>query len=121
MKSNLADLNVDLQGRGYQWQTQWKKGSAANPAERQDIAFYGGRLPTRCRAFFNASAPSEPSSICPTTEPELERRSRASRVAATDRDAANQMYVRMRRPVRETRITLYTQVYTDDARSVRDS
>lgn len=41
MKSNLADLNINLDVRGLQWQAQWSKGKSSNESERQDIfVFY---------------------------------------------------------------------------------
>ncbi|HWO69845.1 MAG TPA: ABC transporter substrate-binding protein [Actinomycetota bacterium] len=40
IKSNLADLNVDVKVRGLQWQTQWAKAKSADPPERQDIFIF---------------------------------------------------------------------------------
>jgi ABC-type transport system substrate-binding protein len=36
----LAELNIDLQVRGLQWQTQWDKAKSGNEAERQDILVF---------------------------------------------------------------------------------
>ena len=40
MKSNLADLNVNVDARGMQWTAQWAKGKSANVEERQDIFLF---------------------------------------------------------------------------------
>jgi peptide/nickel transport system substrate-binding protein len=40
IKSNLAELNIDVQVRGLQWQTQWAKAKSADPEERQDILIF---------------------------------------------------------------------------------
>ncbi len=41
IKSDLAKLNVNVDVRGLQWQTQWSKGKSSNLADRQDIfVFY---------------------------------------------------------------------------------
>lgn len=40
IKSNLADLNIDVDVRGLQWQTQWAKAKSPDPEERQDIFIF---------------------------------------------------------------------------------
>ena len=118
MKSNLADLNVDLQVRGYQWQTQWDKGKSVNPAERQDIfifywwpdypdpvSWFFNLFRTEQEPFFNLSYYSNPA-----LDDQIDE---ASALAATDREAASQMYVRMQETLYEDdpALPLYTQVY----------
>ena len=118
MKSNLADLNVDLQVRGYQWQTQWDKGKSANPAERQDIFifYWWPDYPDPVSWFFNLfRTEQEPFfNLSYYSNPELDAQiDEASVVSATDRDAASQMYVQMQETLYEDdpAIPLYTQVY----------
>jgi peptide/nickel transport system substrate-binding protein len=33
-------VNINLDVRGLQWQTQWDQGKSANPADRQDIFIF---------------------------------------------------------------------------------
>jgi peptide/nickel transport system substrate-binding protein len=40
IKSDLADLNIDVEVRGLQWQTQWAKAKSNDPGERQDIFIF---------------------------------------------------------------------------------
>jgi peptide/nickel transport system substrate-binding protein len=118
MKSNLAELNIDLQVRGLQWQTQWDKAKSANEAERQDIlvfywwpdypdpvSWFYSLFRTEKEPFFNLAYYSNPDLDDMIDE--------ASVVAATDRDEAAQMYEEMQRIVVEDApaIPLYTQVY----------
>jgi peptide/nickel transport system substrate-binding protein len=118
MKSNLADLNIDLQVRGLQWQTQWDKAKSGNAAERQDIlifywwpdypdpvSWFYSLFRTEQDPFFNLAYYSNTDLDSMIDE--------ASVVSATDRDEATQMYEQMQRIVAEDApaIPLYTQVY----------
>jgi peptide/nickel transport system substrate-binding protein len=40
LKSNLAQLNVQLDVRPMQWTSQWDKGKSADPSKRQDIFLF---------------------------------------------------------------------------------
>ncbi len=40
IKSNLADLNIDVEVRGLQWQTQWARAKSPDPEKRQDIFIF---------------------------------------------------------------------------------
>jgi peptide/nickel transport system substrate-binding protein len=118
MKSNLAELNIDLQVRGFQWETQWDQGMSADPAERQDIfifywwpdypdpvSWFFNLFRTEKEPFFNLSYYSNPDLDSMIDE--------ASVVSATDRDEATQMYEQMQQILVEDApaIPLYTQVY----------
>lgn len=118
MKSNLAELNIDLQVQGLQWQTQWDKAKSGNEAERQDIlvfywwpdypdpvSWFFSLFRTEKDPFFNLSYYSNEELDAMIDE--------ASVVAATDRDEATQMYEQMQQIVAEDApaIPLYTQVY----------
>jgi peptide/nickel transport system substrate-binding protein len=118
MKSNLADLNVELQVRGYQWQTQWDKGMSANPAERQDIFvfYWWPDYPDPVSWFFNLfRTEKEPFfNLAYYSNPALDDQiDEASAVAATDRQEATQMYVQMQETLYEDdpALPLYIQVY----------
>lgn len=118
MKSNLAELNIDLQTRGLQWQAQWDKAKSSNTAERQDIlvfywwpdypdpvSWFYSLFRTEKEPFFNLAYYSNP---------DLDSRiDEASVVAATDRDQATQMYEQMQEILLEDApaIPLYTQTY----------
>jgi peptide/nickel transport system substrate-binding protein len=118
VKSNLAELNIDLQVRGLQWQTQWDKAKSANEAERQDILifYWWPDYPDPVSWFFNLfRTEKEPFfNLAYYSNPELDAMiDEASVVAATDRDEATQMYERMQQMLVEDApaIPLYTQVY----------
>ena len=118
MKSNLADLNVNLDVRGLQWQTQWDQGKSANPDDRQDIfifywwpdypdpvSWFYNLFRTEKEPFFNLAYYSNPA-----LDSDIDQ---ASVVAATNRDQATQMYGDMQQILFEDApaIPLYTQVY----------
>jgi peptide/nickel transport system substrate-binding protein len=118
MKSNLADLNIDLRVRGLQWETQWDKGKSANPAERQDIFifYWWPDYPDPVSWFFNLFRTEEPPffNLAYYSNPALDAQiDEVSSVAATDRDEATQMYVEMQEILLEDEpaLPLYTQVY----------
>jgi peptide/nickel transport system substrate-binding protein len=118
IKSNLADLNVNVDVRGLQWQTQWDKGKSANPAERQDIFifYWWPDYPDPVSWFYNLfRTEKEPFfNLAYYSNPQLDSQiDDASVVAATDRDRATQMYGDMQQTLYndEPAIPLYTQVY----------
>jgi peptide/nickel transport system substrate-binding protein len=118
MKSNLSDLNIDLDVRGLQWQAQWDKGKSADPADRQDIfvfywwpdypdpiSWFYNLFRTEEEPFFNLAYYSNP-----TIDGQMDE---ASSLSATDRDAAIAMYEQMQVTLLEDApaIPLYNQVY----------
>jgi peptide/nickel transport system substrate-binding protein len=118
MKSNLTELNIDLQTRGYQWQTQWDKAKSGNEAERQDIlvfywwpdypdpvSWFYSLFRTEEEPFFNLAYYSNPDLDAMIDE--------ASVVAATDRDEAASMYAQMQEILVEDApaVPVYTQTY----------
>lgn len=100
IKSNLAELNIDVQVRGLQWQTQWAKAKSADLNERQDIfifywwpdyadpiSWFANLFHCEDEPFFNLSY------YC---NPQLDRLIDDVPVAtATDRERAIQMYRQM--------------------------
>jgi peptide/nickel transport system substrate-binding protein len=118
MKSNLADLNVNVDVRGLQWQTQWDKAKSANEAERQDILifYWWPDYPDPVSWFFNLFRTEEQPffNLAYYSNGELDSMiDEASVVAATDRDEATSMYGEMQQILFEEApaIPLYTQVY----------
>jgi peptide/nickel transport system substrate-binding protein len=118
MKSNLADVNVDLQVQGLQWQTQWDKAKSADTQERQDIlvfywwpdypdpvSWFYSLFRSEDKPFFNLAYYSNPD-----LDGEIDQ---ASVVAATDRDQAISMYQQMQQQLVDDvpAIPLYTQTY----------
>jgi peptide/nickel transport system substrate-binding protein len=118
IKSNLADLNVNVNVRGLQWQTQWDKGKSANPAERQDIFifYWWPDYPDPVSWFYNLFRTEKDPffNLAYYSNPQLDSQiDEASVVAATDRDQATQMYGNMQQILYDDApaIPLYTQVY----------
>ena len=118
MKSNLADLNIDLEVRGLQWQTQWDKGKSENEVDRQDVfifywwpdypdpvSWFYNLFRSEDQPFFNLSYYSNA-----TVDGQIDE---ASSLAATDRDAAIAMYEEIQRQLLADApaLPLYTQVY----------
>jgi len=118
MKSNLADVNVDLQVQGLQWQTQWDKAKSADTQERQDIlvfywwpdyadpvSWFYSLFRSEDKPFFNLAYYSNPD-----LDAEIDQ---ASVVAATDRDRAISMYQQMQQQLVDDvpAIPVYTQTY----------
>jgi peptide/nickel transport system substrate-binding protein len=118
MKSQLAELNIQLDVRGLQWQAQWDRAKSANEAERQDILvfYWWPDYPDPSSWFFNLfRTEKEPFfNLAYYSNPELDGLiDEASVVAASDRDEAASMYRDMQEILLEDvpAIPLYTQVY----------
>jgi len=118
MKSNLAELNVNLDTRGLQWQAQWDMALSATPEDRQDIlvfywwpdypdpvSWFYSLFRTEKEPFFNLAYYSNSDLDAAIDE--------ASTVTAIDRAQAEQMYGDMQEVVLEDMpaVPLYTQVY----------
>ena len=118
MRSNLAELNVDLQVRGMQWQAQWDKAKSANEETRQDILvfYWWPDYPDPVSWFFSLFRTEEEPffNLAYYSNRDLDSMiDEASVVSATDRDEAAQMYEQMQQIVVEDApaIPLYTQTY----------
>jgi peptide/nickel transport system substrate-binding protein len=118
MKSNLAELNIDLQVRGLQWQAQWDKSKSANPQERQDILvfYWWPDYPDPVSWFFSLFRTEEEPffNLAYYSNPKLDGLiDEASVVSAYDRERAIEMYGEMQELVFQDMpsIPLYTQVY----------
>ncbi len=118
MKSQLAELNIQLDTRGLQWQAQWDKAKSANAADRQDILvfYWWPDYPDPSSWFFNLfRTEREPFfNLAYYSNPDLDGLiDEASVVAASDRDEAASMYREMQEILLEDvpAIPLYTQVY----------
>lgn len=118
MKSNLDDLNIDLQVRGMQWQAQWDQAKSSDAQQRQDILvfYWWPDYPDPISWFFSLfRTEKEPFfNLAYYSNPQLDRMiDEVGAVSATDRDRAVQMYAEMQEMVFEDMpaIPLYTQVY----------
>jgi peptide/nickel transport system substrate-binding protein len=118
MRSNLAELNVDLQVRGMQWQAQWDKAKSPNEPTRQDILvfYWWPDYPDPVSWFFSLFRTEEEPffNLAYYSNRDLDAMiDEASVVSATDRDEATQMYEQMQQIVVEDApaIPLYTQTY----------
>jgi len=100
IKSDLAAVNVNLSTQALAWPTQWAKGKASNPAQRQDIfmeywwpdyadpySWFSNLLETESPPYYNLSYYSNPSMdrMINQVEP----------LVATDQTAAAQLYKNM--------------------------
>jgi peptide/nickel transport system substrate-binding protein len=118
MKSDLADLNIQLDVRGLQWQAQWSQGKSQDPTKRQDIfifywwpdypdpvSWFYNLFRTEAKPFFNLSYYSNPA-----LDSEIDQ---TASLAATDRAAAAQNYHDMQVTLLQdgVAIPVYTQVY----------
>ncbi len=118
MKSNLDQLNIDLQVRGMQWQAQWDQAKSPEEQERQDILvfYWWPDYPDPISWFFSLfRTEKEPFfNLAYYSNPQLDRMiDEVGAVSATDRDRAVQMYGEMQEIVFEDMpaVPLYTQVY----------
>jgi peptide/nickel transport system substrate-binding protein len=118
IKSDLADLNINVSVRGMQWTAQWAKAKSANPDDRQDIllfywwpdyadpySWFINLFHTEDKPFFNLSYYSNP-----TVDKQMEE---AEKLAGTDRTQAEQMFGDLQQTLyaEAPSISLYTQVY----------
>lgn len=112
MKSNLVDLNINLDVRGLQWQTQWSKGKSTDQAERQDIlvfywwpdyadpiSWFAGLFHCEDKVFFNLSyyCNQQLDGMIDSVET----------LAATDRQKAIQLYFDMQVILYDDQPSLY--------------
>jgi peptide/nickel transport system substrate-binding protein len=118
MKSNLDQVNIDLQVRGMQWQAQWDQAKSSEEEERQDILvfYWWPDYPDPISWFFSLfRTEKEPFfNLAYYSNPQLDRMiDEVGAVSATDRDRAVQMYGEMQEIVFEDMpaVPLYTQVY----------
>ena len=118
LKSDLAAVNVNLSTQALAWPTQWAKGKASNPAQRQDIfmeywwpdyadpySWFSNLLETESPPYYNLSYYSNPSMdhMINQVEPLL----------ATDKSAASQLYRNMQVTVMQQAplVSLYNDNY----------
>ncbi len=119
LKSNLAELNIDLDVQATEWQPQWDRAKSENVADRQDIFImywwpdYPGSLQLVLLALPHAR--SCPTSTWPTTPtrswtPMIDG---IQALTATDRAAAEQQYVEMQQMLIDDAVVVvpYVQNY----------
>jgi peptide/nickel transport system substrate-binding protein len=118
IKSNLANLNVNVDVRGLAWPAQWSKAKSANPADRQDIllfywwpdyadpySWFINLFHTEAKPYFNLTYYSNQQLDQMIDSVESQ--------AATDRETAIDTYRQMQEMLLQSMpaISLYTQVY----------
>ncbi len=118
MKSNLADLNVNLTCAGCSGRPSGTRASRPTPPTRQDIFifYWWPDYPDPCSWFYNLFRTEKAPffNLAYYSNPALDSDiDQASVVAATDRDEATQMYGDMQQILFDDApaIPLYTQVY----------
>ena len=100
LKSNLDQLNIDLQVDATEWQAQWDRAKSADPAARQDLflMYWWPDYPDPFSWFISLfHTEEEPSfNLAYHSDPELDARiDGIQALTVTDRAAAEQQYVEM--------------------------
>lgn len=118
MQSTLADLNIDLQVRGLQWEAQWAKAQSEDKAERQDILvfYWWPDYPDPISWFYSLFRTEDPPyfNLSYYANPEVDAlMDEGSALAATDKVAATEDYVALQQQLLEDlpAVSLYTQAY----------
>ena len=118
MKSDLAKLNINLSVRALAWPSQWAQGKSSDPSKRQDIflfywwpdyadpySWFINLFHTEGKPYFNLSYYSNPQLDSTMNRAEVD--------AASNRDAATQLYQQMQQTLMKDMpaLSIYTQVY----------
>jgi peptide/nickel transport system substrate-binding protein len=118
IKSDLAELNINVDVRGLAWPAQWGKAKSSNEAERQDIllfywwpdyadpySWFINLFHTEDKPYFNLTYYSDPKLD--------EMIDSVESLAATDREQAIATYQQMQEMLLAAMpaVSLYTQVY----------
>jgi peptide/nickel transport system substrate-binding protein len=118
IKSNLANLNVNVDVRGLAWPAQWSKAKSSDPKVHQDIlvfywwpdyadpySWFINLFHTEDKPFFNLTYYSNPG-----LDKQIDG---VESIAATDRSQAIETYRDMQKKLLDSlpAISLYTQVY----------
>jgi peptide/nickel transport system substrate-binding protein len=100
MKSDLAQLNVDLSVKPLAWPTQWAKAQSSNLSQRQDMTLmywwpdYADPYSWFINLFHSEATPYY--NLCYYSNPSLDAMmAKAEREAATNRAAAVALYKQM--------------------------
>ena len=118
MKSSLAELNVNLSLKALQWPTQWAQGQSTDVSKRQDIFVmywwpdYADPYSWFINLFHSEDEPFY--NLGYYSNPELDEQiDKVEAVLATDKAAAEQMYIDMQKVLYEgaPAVVLYTSNY----------
>jgi peptide/nickel transport system substrate-binding protein len=117
LKSQYADLNIDLQVQALQWPTQWAKGKSTDPSKRQDILlfYWWPDYPDPYSWFVNMFKSGEPPyfNLAYYDNPEVDRMiTEVDPLSATDREAAINMYTDIQTRLLEDSPALFLGVQT---------
>lgn len=118
LKSDLADLNIQLDSRGLQWPTQWAKAKSSDVQNRQDILlfYWWPDYASPHSWFVNLFHTEDPPTfnLCYYSNKALDRQiDSVEQVLATDEDEAVAMYEDMQRQLHADvpAVVLYTVRY----------
>ncbi len=100
LKSNLAELNIDLDVQATEWQAQWDRAISENTADRQDIfvMYWWPDYPDPFSWFISLfHSEDEPTfNLAYYTDAEMDAAiDGIQSLTVTDRDAAEQQYIEM--------------------------
>jgi len=117
LKSQYADLNIDLQVQALQWPTQWSKAKSTDPSKRQDMLlfYWWPDYPDPYSWFVNMFKSGEPPyfNLAYYDNPEVDRMiTEVDPLSATDRDAAIDMYTDIQTKLLEDSPALFLGVQT---------
>jgi peptide/nickel transport system substrate-binding protein len=118
LKSNLAQLNVDLDVQATEWQAQWDRAMSEDVDARQDvfIMYWWPDYPDPFSWFFSLfRSEEEPTfNLAYYSNPEMDARiDEIQALTATDREAAEQQYVEMQQTLIDDAVVVapYVQNY----------
>jgi peptide/nickel transport system substrate-binding protein len=118
LKSNLDQLNIDLQVDATEWQAQWDRAKSADPAARQDIflMYWWPDYPDPFSWFISLfHSETEPSfNLAYYSNPEMDKAiDGIQSLTATDRTAADAEYVKMQQQLIDDAVVVapYVQNY----------
>ncbi len=133
LSAELAKLNITLDARAMEWNEQWARGKATDPAKRQDIFAmywwldYGDAYSWFINLFH--SADSVAFNLTYLNDRAIDRQiDRLPTLIATDRSAAQQAYVRLQKELLDrkavaavTWVTSYQRAYLGGVRNYTDN
>ncbi|MEA2377070.1 MAG: peptide/nickel transport system substrate-binding protein [Thermoleophilaceae bacterium] len=118
MKSELAQLNIDVDVQPLQWQTQWSKAQSEKESERQDMLlwYWWPDYPNPYswfKSLFRTESPPYANLAYYSNESVDKQIDEVDAIAATDRDAAIAVYKDLQEQLIEDApgVSVYTQVY----------
>jgi len=110
LKSNLAQVGIDLKARALSWETQWAVGKSEDPGQRQDIFlfYWYPDYADPISWFINLYRSANPVAfnLSYLNDPAIDQRiDQLSKLTATDRHAAEVAYVDLQRFVADKAVS----------------